>query len=250
MKGSLMIAGLGPGSDSLVTPEVTMALANATDIVGYIPYVARIPERSGLTLHASDNRVEVIRARQALELAANGKRVVVVSSGDPGVFAMAAAVFETLEKGPKEWLSLEIQVLPGITAMLAAAACVGAPLGHDFFFFFLSDNLKPWSLIERRLRLAAEADFVMAFYNPRSNSRPKGFERTLKILCNTCQDTRPVIFARAVSTPEENIRVVTLPDATPDMADMRTVVIIGSSQTRIIAHKISPIVYTPRSAPI
>ncbi|MEL7091203.1 MAG: precorrin-3B C(17)-methyltransferase [Pseudomonadota bacterium] len=246
MTGSLIIAGLGPGADALVTPEVTAALANATDIVGYIPYVARVAPRDGLTLHPSDNRVEIDRATHALQMAAAGQRVVVVSSGDPGVFAMASAVFEALEAGDPAWRNLDIQVLPGITAMLAAAARIGAPLGHDFCAINLSDNLKPWSLIEKRLRLAAEADFAMAFYNPRSKARPEGFARALDILNDACGDARPIIFARAVSTPEEQITVVPLPNATPDMADMRTVVILGASNTRIIDTRAAPIVYTPR----
>jgi len=245
--GALYIAGLGPGSDDLVTPEVTAVLNQATDIVGYIPYVARVTERPGLTLHPSDNRVEIDRSRHALEMASAGKNVVVVSSGDPGVFAMASAVFEAVESGPKEWRNLDIQVLPGITAMLAASARAGAPLGHDFCTINLSDNLKPWELIEKRLRLAAKADFAMAFYNPRSKSRPVGFVKTLDILKDECRDSRPVIFARNVSRPDEEIRVVPLDQTTPDMADMRTMVIVGSSQTRIIEREGSPIVYTPRS---
>ena len=247
MTGALYIAGLGPGSDDLVTPEVTAVLNQATDIVGYIPYVARVTERPGLTLHPSDNRVEIDRSRHALEMASAGKNVVVVSSGDPGVFAMASAVFEAVESGPKEWRNLDIQVLPGITAMLAASARAGAPLGHDFCTINLSDNLKPWELIEKRLRLAAKADFAMAFYNPRSKSRPEGFVKTLDILKDECRDSRPVIFARNVSRPDEEIRVVPLDQTTPDMADMRTMVIVGSSQTRIIEREGSPIVYTPRS---
>jgi len=198
-------------------------------------------------LHASDNRVESDRSRHALEMASAGQQVVVVSSGDPGVFAMAAAVFEAVEAGPAHWRDLDIRVLPGITAMLAAAARAGAPLGHDFCAINLSDNLKPWALIETRLRLAAKADFAMAFYNPRSRSRPEGFARALTILQEACGDARPVIFARAVSTPEEDIRVVPLTDCTPEMADMRTMVLVGSSTTRIIERAGAPIVYTPRS---
>lgn len=247
MRGSLVIAGLGPGADALVTPEVSAALAQATDVVGYIPYVARVAERPGLTLHPSDNRVEIDRSRHALEMASEGRQVVVVSSGDPGVFAMASAVFETVEAGPADWRDLDIRVLPGITAMLAAAARAGAPLGHDFCAINLSDNLKPWALVEKRLWLAAEADFAMAFYNPRSRSRPEGFAKTLQILQEACGDARPVVFARAVSTPQEEIRVVPLTDCTPDMADMRTVVLVGSSTTRIIERAGTPIVYTPRS---
>ncbi len=249
MSGRLVIAGLGPGSEALVTPEVTAALAEATDVVGYIPYVARVTPRPGLTLHASDNRVELDRARHALEMACAGRSVVVVSSGDPGVFAMAAAVFEAVEAGPPEWRALDIAVLPGITAMLAAAARAGAPLGHDFCAINLSDNLKPWSLIEKRLRLAVEADFAMAFYNPRSKARPEGFAKALNVLQQACGDARPVIFARAVSTPEEEIRVVPLDRCTPEMADMRTVVIVGASTTRVIPRDGAAFVYTPRSVP-
>lgn len=242
-KGSVIIAGLGPGADAMVTPEVAAALDQATDIVGYIPYVARIPPRPGLTLHPSDNRVELDRATHALQMAAEGRRVVVVSSGDPGVFAMASAVFEALEANP-QYLALPVTVLPGITAMLAAAAAAGAPLGHDFCAINLSDNLKPFALIERRLRLAAEADFAMAFYNPRSKSRPHHFAQVLQILRETCGPARLITFARAVSTPDQQIRTTTLAEATEDMADMRSVVLVGNSATR----RIGPHVYTPRFA--
>ena len=243
MTGWVSIAGLGPGSEAMVTPEVAAALDAATDVIGYIPYVARIAERPGLTLHPSDNRVELERAKHALELAHQGARVVVVSSGDPGVFAMASAVFEALEKYP-EYHETDIRVLPGITAMLAAAAAAGAPLGHDFCAINLSDNLKPWDLIEHRLRMAARGDFAMAFYNPRSKSRPAGFEKTLTILREECSPDRLITFARAVSTPDQKLQTVKLKDATPEMADMRTVVIVGNSSTR----QVGPYVYTPRSA--
>jgi precorrin-3B C17-methyltransferase len=199
MSGWVTVAGLGPGAAELVTPEVTQALAEATDLIGYFPYVARVADRPGLIRHGSDNRVELERAGHALELAAAGKQVVVASSGDPGVFAMASALFEALEAGPAEWRSLDIRILPGITAMLAAAARAGAPLGHDFCAINLSDNLKPWALIERRLRLAAQADFAMAFYNPRSKARPEGFARALGILREECGPDRsslPAPFPR------------------------------------------------------
>jgi precorrin-3B C17-methyltransferase len=242
MSGSLTVAGLGPGDAALVTPEVTQALGQATHVLGYFPYVARVAARPGLTLLPSDNREELDRATHALQLASDGGRVVVVSSGDPGVFAMASAVFEALERwqGPAP----DIRILPGITAMLAAAARLGAPLGHDFCAINLSDNLKPWEVIENRLRLAARADFAMAFYNPRSASRPHQFVRTLDILREECGPDRLISFARAVATPEERLVTVTLGEATPDMADMRTVVIVGSSATR----RVGPWVYTPRSA--
>ena len=243
MTGKLTIAGLGPGADAMVTPEVSAALAEASDVVGYIPYVARIAPRPGLRLHPSDNRVEMDRARAAIDMALNGGRVVVVSSGDPGVFAMASAVFEALE-GRTEAQGLEIEVLPGVTAMLAAAAALGAPLGHDFCCINLSDNLKPWDLVERRLRLAAEADFAMALYNPRSASRPNGFARVLDVLREVGGPDRLISFVRAVSTPDQSLITVTLAEARPEMADMRTVVLVGNSATR----RVGRWVYTPRFA--
>jgi len=243
MTGRLTIAGLGPGDESLITPEVSAALASATDVVGYRPYLARIASRDGLALHPSDNRMELQRAKEALRLASEGRDVVVVSSGDPGVFAMASAVFEALETS-REWRDLTIAVLPGVTAMLAAAARIGAPLGHDFCAINLSDNLKPWPLIEKRLRLAAEADFAIAIYNPRSVRRADGFQRALEILREAGLSERLVMFARAVSTADETIETVTLREAQPEMADMRTLVIIGNSATRRVGRWI----YAPRNA--
>jgi precorrin-3B C17-methyltransferase len=243
MMGRLSIAGLGPGDAALVTPEVSAALACATDVFGYTPYVARVPAREGLTLHPSDNRMELQRATDALRLAADGRNVVIVSSGDPGVFAMAAAVFEVLETEP-HWQSLDIRVLPGVTAMLAAAARAGAPLGHDFCAINLSDNLKPWPLIEKRLRLAAEADFSIAIYNPQSVSRPEGFARALEVLKDAGCGARTMIFAHAVTTPKERIEMVALQEARPDMADMATLIIVGNSATR----RVGRFVYAPRRA--
>lgn len=243
MTGTLTIAGLGPGDEALITPEVSAALAAASDIVGYAPYVARVLPRDGLTLHPSDNRVELRRAGEALRLASEGRHVVVVSSGDPGVFAMASAVFEALEEAP-QWRELPIRVLPGVTAMLAAAASAGAPLGHDFCAINLSDNLKPWPMIEKRLRLAAEADFAIAMYNPRSASRPDGFSRVLDILREAGCGERIVVFARAISTPDQRIETVRLHEARPEMADMRTLVIVCNSATR----RVGRWVYAPRHA--
>jgi precorrin-3B C17-methyltransferase len=241
MTGTLTIAGLGPGDAALITPEVSAALADATDVLGYAPYLARVPPREGLRLHASDNRMELERAGEALKLAAEGRSVVLVSSGDPGVFAMAAAVFEALESAPL-WRDISIRVLPGVTAMLAAAARAGAPLGHDFCAINLSDNLKPWAVIEKRLRLAAEADFAIAIYNPRSKSRPDGFARALDILKQAGCGERTVIFAHAVTTPSERIETLSLSEARPEMADMATLVIVGNSATR----RVGRWVYAPR----
>lgn len=243
MTGWVAVAGLGPGADHLITPEVTSALAEATDVVGYIPYVARIAPRRGLVLHPSDNRDELERALTALTMAAQGKRVVIVSSGDPGVFAMAAALFETLEAHPA-FAQTDIRILPGITAMLAAAARAGAPLGHDFCAINLSDNLKPFDMIAHRLRHAARGGFAMAFYNPRSAARPHQFARVLDILREECGPDRLILFARAVSTPDERLHSVTLAEARPEMADMRTLVILGNAATR----RVGQWIYTPRSA--
>jgi len=248
MSGWVAEAGLGPGDAALVTPQVTEALAQADDVLGYLPYVARVAPRPGLTLHPTDNRVEMERARHALTLAAQGRRAVLVSSGDPGVFAMAAALWEAVADGPDAWRALDIRILPGVTAMLAAAAAAWAPLGHDFCAINLSDNLKPWAVIEHRLRLAVQADFAMAFYNPSSASRPEGFARALEVLRAECADARPVIFARNVTLPDQRLTVVPLTQATPDMADMRTLVILGSSASRVIDTAQGPSVWTPRRA--
>jgi precorrin-3B C17-methyltransferase len=249
MSGRVIVVGLGAGDPAQITPQVTQAINLATDIIGYIPYIDRITPKQGVTLHPSDNRVEIERVEHALALAQAGGIVLIVSSGDPGVFAMAAALFEALEKNLQNWQDIDIEILPGITAMLAAAALVGAPLGHDFCVINLSDNLKPWSIIEKRLLGAVEADFAMAFYNPRSKSRPEGFEKTLKLLQSQCEPDRLIIFARAVTTKEETVQIVPICNANAEMADMRTLVIVGSSQTRIIKQNKREWIYTPRSYP-
>jgi len=253
--GWLRIIGLGPGAAAQRTPEAEAALAEATDIVGYGPYVARVPARPDQRRHSTDNRVELERARHALSMAEAGARVAVVSSGDAGVFAMAGAVFEALEGGPEGWRALDIQVLPGISAMFAAAARLGAPLGHDFCAISLSDNLKPWPLVERRLRAAAEAGFVMALYNPISKARPWQLGRAFALLAEVLPPETPVAFATAVSRPEERIEIRPLREADPSLADMRTLVLVGSASTRAVPRKGGPDagerpwLYTPRSAP-
>jgi precorrin-3B C17-methyltransferase len=244
-----MVVGLGPGAAEWLTPEATQALGAADDLIGYAPYLARLPERAGQRRHASDNREELARAREALRLAAAGAQVAVVSGGDPGIFAMAAAVFEAIDQGDAAWRALEITVIPGISAMLAAAARIGAPLGHDFCAISLSDNLKPWAIVERRLIAAAEADFVIALYNPASKARPERIHEAFACLRARKAGATPVIFARAIGRPDERIAVTTLAEADPGEADMATLVIIGSSETRLIARAAGerPFVYTPRS---
>ena len=248
MTGLVTIVGLGPGDPRFLTPSASDAPSSATDIVGYGPYVDLVPERPGLQRHASDNRVELDRARFALDLAAKGARVAVVSGGDPGVFAMAAAVCEAVENGDPAWRRLDIRVEPGITAMLAAAACVGAPLGGDFCAMSLSDNLKPWEVVEARLRAALAADFVIALYNPISSARPWQLGAALKIVAETRAPDTPIILARAVMRPDERIRILALSTVEASMADMSTVVIIGASTTRLIerAEGEAPYVYTLR----
>jgi precorrin-3B C17-methyltransferase len=217
-----------------MTPEAARAITAASDIVGYGPYVERLALRPDQCAHSSDNRVEMDRARLALRLAAEGRAVAVVSGGDPGVFAMAAALFEALEEDPR-WLKLDIQVAPGVTAMQAAAARLGAPLGHDFCAISLSDNLKPWGVIERRLRAAAEGDFVIALYNPASHARPTRITQAFDLLRGMKALTTPVAFARAVGRAEETLKLMTLGEADASLADMATLVVIGSSETRFIA---------------
>jgi precorrin-3B C17-methyltransferase len=230
-----------------MTPEATDALARATDLIGYGPYLARCPLRDGQIRHASDNRVELDRARHALQLARSGCVVAVVSGGDPGVFAMAAAVFEAVEAdaGSRD---IPVTVMPGVSAMQAAAARVGAPLGHDFCAISLSDNLKPWGLVERRLKAAAEGDFVIALYNPASKARPGRIFEAFDLIRRLKSGDAPVAFARAVGRPDERIILTTLRDADPGIVDMATCVIIGSSQTRFVERPgDQPWMYTPRS---
>jgi precorrin-3B C17-methyltransferase len=238
--GSLLIVGLGPGPADWITPEAAQALERATDIVGYDAYVARVAQLPQQRRHGSDNRNELDRARHALRLASEGRDVAVVSGGDPGVFAMAAAVLEAVEHGEPKWRALEIRVLPGISAMHAAAARLGAPLGHDFCAISLSDNLKPWSIIERRLVAAADGDFVIALYNPASKARPAQIHDAFDILRARKAAATPVAFARAVGRPDERITLTTLGEADPTIVDMSTLVLIGSSETRLIARDGKP----------
>ncbi|MBJ7534847.1 precorrin-3B C(17)-methyltransferase [Rhodomicrobium vannielii ATCC 17100] len=249
MTGSLVIVGVGPGDAAYTTPAASLALTEATDLIGYGLYLDRVPQRGGQTRHASGNRVEIDRARHALELAAQGRRVAVVSGGDAGVFAMAAAIFEAVDAGDPAWRALDIRVEPGVTAMLAVAAAVGAPLGGDFCAISLSDNLKSWATVERRLRAAAEADFVISLYNAKSLARPHQLGAALDILRDVKAGDTVLLFVRAAGTAEARVTVTTLAEADPSIADMRTLVMIGASTTRLIERDgdARPWVYTPRS---
>ena len=248
MSGHLAVVGLGPGDARYLTAEAVEALAVAQALYGYGPYLDRVPVRPGQSRHASDNREERARAAAALAHAAQGARVAVVSGGDPGVFAMAAAICEEIESGAESWRALDITVVPGITAMLAVAARIGAPLGHDFCALSLSDNLKPWELIERRLDAAAGAGFVLALYNPVSRARPRQFAAAIERLRRHLPPSTPVVFGRAVGRPDEQVSVVTLDAADATQADMATLVIVGSRETRVIERPgRSPLVYTSRA---
>ena len=247
MSGRLTVVGLGPGNLAQITPQALTAVEAADDFFGYIPYLDRLSLRPDQRRHASDNREEISRAEAALTLAAAGGNVCVVSGGDPGVFAMAAAVCEAIENGPDAWRDIEFSVVPGVTAMLAVAAKAGAPLGHDFCAISLSDNLKSWALIEKRLIAAAGAGFVMAFYNPVSKARPHQLTTAFEVLRAHLPGTVPVIFGRAAGRVDERIRVVPLSEATSDMADMATCIIVGTEETRLIMRDgKEPIVYSPR----
>src|ERR1700719_253472 len=210
MSGQLAVVGLGPGDARWLTQEAQAALDAADALYGYGPYLDRVPMRPGQSRHPSDNREEMRRAAAALAHAAQGSRVAVVSGGDPGVFAMAAAICEAIETGPPSWRALDVTIVPGITAMLAVAARAGAPLGHDFCALSLSDNLKSWELLERRLDAAAGAGFVIALYNPVSRARPWQLGNAVERLRRHLSPTTPVIFGRAVGRPDEQINVVTL----------------------------------------
>jgi precorrin-3B C17-methyltransferase len=246
MAGRLDIIGLGPGPMNWLTVETTEILARASDLIGYGPYLDRVAHRDGQSRHVSDNREEIFRASQGLDLAMHGAQVAIVSGGDPGVFAMAAAVFETLEKGEAAWREIEIAVHPGVTAMLAAAARLGAPLGHDFCAISLSDNLKSWDVIERRLRAAAMGDFVIAIYNPASKARPQLIHDAFAMLRDVKTAETIVAFARAIGRPDEKLTLTTLAEADPAQADMSTLVLIGAHATRSFEAYGRRWIYTPR----
>lgn len=247
MTGKLFVIGTGPGNPDQLTPEALAAVAASTEFFGYFPYIDRLNLRPDQIKVASDNREELNRAQAALTRAAEGVDVCVVSGGDPGVFAMAAAVCEAIDAGPEEWKSVDLTVVPGVTAMLAVAARIGAPLGHDFCAISLSDNLKPWDIIEKRLRLVSEAGLVIALYNPISKARPWQLGRAFEILRETLPASTPVIFGRAAGRPDERMLVMPLGEAEAERADMATCVVIGSPETRIIARpSLADLVYTPR----
>jgi len=249
VSGRLVVVGLGPGSPEQMTPQARNAVAAASDLFGYGPYVDRVELLPDQTRHASDNREEISRAGAALLMAAEGRHVAVVSGGDAGVFAMAAAVCEAIEHGPPEWRAIDLEVIPGVTAMLAVAARVGAPLGHDFCAISLSDNLKPWDLIEGRLRAVSAAGFVIALYNPISRARPWQLGRAFEILRGHLPPSTPVIFGRAAGRSDERIAIAPLGKADATIADMATCVIIGSAETRLVTREdLPPLVYSPRSA--
>lgn len=246
--GEVTVVGTGPAGPLWLTPETRGALAAADDLVGYTTYLDRVPVRPGQTRHGSDNKVESERAEFALDLARRGRRVAVVSGGDPGVFAMATAVLEVASQ--EEYADVPVRVLPGVTAANAAAARAGAPLGHDYATISLSDRLKPWEVIAERLRAAASADLVLALYNPGSRSRTWQVGKARDLLLEHRSPDTPVVLGRDVGGPSESVRTVRLADLDPVEVDMRTILIVGSSQTRWGSRGDgTQIVWTPRRYP-
>lgn len=246
-EGSVTVVGLGPAGAEWMTPEVRAAIAGADDLIGYGPYVDRLPDLARQRKHGSDNRVESERAAFALDLARKGSRVVVVSSGDPGVFAMASAVTEVAAE--PEYADIAVRVLPGMTAAQAVASRVGAPLGHDYCVLSLSDRLKPWDVIAARLSAAAAADLAIAIYNPASKSRTWQVAATRDLLLEHRSPSTPVVVGRDVGGPAESITVTTLADLDPQTVDMRCLLLIGSSQTRTVNRPAGDVVFTPRRYP-
>ncbi|WAC55439.1 precorrin-3B C(17)-methyltransferase [Gordonia sp. SL306] len=246
-RGEVVVVGLGPGADDQTTPQVQLELARATDLVGYTTYLSRVTARPGQRVHASDNRVEAERAEFALDLAARGARVAVVSSGDPGVFAMAAAVAEVAAE--PRWHDVAVRVAPGVTAASAVAAAVGAPLGHDFAIISLSDRLKPWEVIADRIQHAVAADLVVAIYNPGSSHRTWQVGKLKEILLESVSPDRPLVVGRDVGGPTESLRTISVGELDPQTVDMRTLLIIGSSATTAVTRAGGDLVYTPRHHP-
>jgi precorrin-2 C20-methyltransferase/precorrin-3B C17-methyltransferase len=248
MAGEVTVVGLGPGAPEWMTEEATQALAEATDLVGYQPYLDRVPVRVGQQRHGSDNKVEVERARHALSLAIDGRRVCVVSSGDPGIFAMATAVMEAIEDGPASWRGVSVRVLPGVSAMQAAAARVGAPLGHDFCVLSLSNRLKPWDVIAQRLAAAMSADLCLAIYNPVSSERKWQLAEAREIMLQHRAPHTPVVLGRNLGKANEQVTVTDLGSLDPASVDMQTILLIGSSTTRSFSMADGrTLVYTPRT---
>ncbi|WP_028477789.1 precorrin-2 C(20)-methyltransferase [Nocardia sp. CNY236] len=242
--GEVTVVGLGPGAPEWTTEEVRVALECATDLVGYTTYLDRVPQRPGQRRHASDNRVESERAAMALDLARRGARVTVVSSGDPGVFAMAAAVIE--ESTDPQWRAVPVRVLPGMTAAHAVASRVGAPLGHDYATISLSDRLKPWDTVAQRLSAVAAADMAIAVYNPASPQRTWQVGAMRDIVLRYREPSTPVVLGRDVGGPSESVRVVQLGELDPTEVDMRTLLIIGASTTTTFDSEHGARVYTSR----
>lgn len=246
--GRLFIIGLGPGHARLRTHEADAALARAQDIFGYYPYLDRIDARPGQIKHPSDNREELDRAKEALVKVVEGRNVAIVSGGDAGVFAMAAAVFEAIESGAPSWRELEIEVIPGVSAMHAAAGRLGAPLGNDFCAISLSTNLKPWTLIEKRLQHAVEGDFVIALYNPASMARPDEIYQAFDLLNRLLPADRLVCLAKNIGRDSEECIISKLSEVEIKQINMSTLVLIGSSGTRSIPHAKGSWIYTSRGA--
>ena len=248
MSGSLHVVGLGPAGPEHRTRQAEAAVASAEMLLGYGAYLDRVVAGPGQVVVATDNREELDRARHGMALAAEGRRVALVSGGDPGVFAMGAAVMEAIEGGPVAWRSVPVEIVPGVTAMLAAASRLGAPLGSDFCAMSLSDNLKPWPVVLARLLAAAAAGFSIALYNPASRARPWQLGEALDRLRGVLPGRVPVAFVTAALRADERVVLTTRKGADPSAADMRTLVVIGTEASRVIERPgLTPLFYAPRS---
>lgn len=249
--GSLTIVGLGPGDKKYLTKATTLALENASDILGYDYYIKLAgPFLSHQTIHPSDNRQELDRSEHALDLAASGKNVVIVSSGDPGIFAMAAAVMECLARDEtNRWSTIDLIIEPGITAAHATAANIGAPLGHDFAMISLSDNLKPWNIIEKRIKSAIKCDLALALYNPVSKARPHQIDKVISIIKQNCEKDRIIIVATDVAREGQKTIITTIENLNVSDIHSRSILLVGSSQTKAFYQNKKHWVFTPRNYP-
>ena len=247
-RGALAIVGIGPGDAGWRTPEATAALEAADDVVGYSLYLDLVGDAiAGKRRHDGTLGAEEDRVRLALDLAAGGRSVALVSSGDAGIYGLATLAFELIDRGDRaDWKRIAVSVAPGLSALQAAAARAGAPLGHDFCAISLSDLLTPWPVIERRLAAAADGDFVVALYNPASQRRSVQFGRALDILGATRPPETPVAIARNLGRPGESVILASLAEARHAAIDMLTIVIVGSSRTRRADAGGAPRIYTPR----
>lgn len=249
----LFVVGTGPGNADLLTPKARTAIAASTDLVAYGLYLDLLGELcAGKTHHDLPLGEEIGRARLALDLAASGKATALISSGDIGIYAMATLVFELLDQqlqgkeNHPEWLDVEIEVVPGISAMQAGSSRIGAMLGHDFCTISLSDLLTPWETIDKRIHSAGAGDFVVSFYNPVSKKRDWQLNHARDVLLQYRPASTPVLLGRQLTREDESIRIITLGELDAKDVDMFTLVSVGNSESKHILNGSKEWVYTPR----